>query len=87
MANSLRRIATLIHEARHGDDFGHTHVICPEGHSYQGLYACDTALDGSYGTGAAYMLEMMRSCRDCSEVDMTQLRLRLLDSISRIIES
>ncbi len=37
---------------------GHLHVICPEGHPYHGLAACDYESWGAYGVGAVYLALM-----------------------------
>jgi hypothetical protein len=87
--NSLARISTMFHEARHSDGNGKTlgmmHAICPKGHSYAGFGACDFSLNGSYSVGAYSMKAMAENCSDCNAAQKEVLRLDYMDSFSRII--
>lgn len=88
--NSYGRISTLFHEARHGDGhgkgMGFYHGLCPKGHDFEGLNACDKNLNGPYTVGAHVLKEFLRNCDDCSEYQKERLRLRILDSMSRVID-
>jgi hypothetical protein len=86
---SAFRMATFFHEARHSDgngkSLGFVHALCPEGHDYAGLNACDRSSNGAYSVGAAIEAHMASNCNDCSEQEREALRVMSLDSTSRII--
>ncbi len=83
------RMATFFHEARHSDgngkSLGFLHGLCPEGHDYAGLGACDRNLNGPYTVGALVQEHMAANCSNCSEREREALRVFALDSRSRII--
>lgn len=90
MANSVFRLATFFHEARHSDGNGKSlsflHTPCPKGHDYAGQPACDENLNGPYAVGALMMAEMSKACDEsCSEKDRETLKLLVLDSANRIL--
>jgi hypothetical protein len=89
-ANTFGRLATLLHEARHSDgngkSLGFFHAICPKGHDYEGLKACDRNLNGPYTVGASLLKEFAKNCDSCDEYESERLRLKYLDSISRVIK-
>ncbi len=90
LANSIFRLGTFFHEARHSDgnglSLGFTHAICPAGHDYEGQAACDENLNGPYTVGALMMAEMTKACDDnCSEKEKQTLKIMVLDSASRIL--
>lgn len=92
MANSLNRLATFFHEARHSDGNGvslaFAHSKCMAGHDMEGQYACDENLNGPYTVGAVMMTEMIKSCDEtCSPRDVEVLKAIALDSASRIIHT
>lgn len=92
MANSLNRLATFFHEARHSDGNGvslsFAHSKCLAGHDMAGEYACDENLNGPYTVGAVMMTEMIKSCDEtCSPRDVEVLKAIALDSASRIIHT
>ena len=90
ISNSINRLATIFHEARHSDGNGPSlafaHSICPNGHDYAGEYACDENLNGPYIIGALMNLEMLKSCEDnCSARENETLKIIALDQIQRIM--
>ena len=90
LSNSLNRLATFFHEARHSDgngaSLGYAHSKCPAGHELAGEYACDESLNGPYAVGALMTVEMIKSCDDsCSEREKEILKLIALDSAGRIM--
>lgn len=90
LANSIFRLATFFHEARHSDgnglSLGYTHATCPSGHNYEGQAACDENLNGPYTVGALMMAEMSKACEDnCSEKEKQTLKIMVLDNASRIL--
>lgn len=90
LANSIFRLGTFFHEARHSDgngkSLGFMHTLCPAGHDYAGQAACDENLNGPYTVGALMMAEMSKACEsNCSEKDKQTLKLMVLDSASRIL--
>lgn len=92
LANSLNRLATFFHEARHSDGNGvslaFAHSKCLADHDMAGQYACDENLNGPYTVGAVMMVEMIKSCDEtCSPRDVEILKAIALDSASRIIHT
>jgi hypothetical protein len=91
LANSVLRLGTLFHEARHSDgngqSLGFVHSICPVNHDYEGLPACDENLNGPYTIGSVMISEMTKACEDCSETDKQLLKLIILDNLGRIIKT
>lgn len=90
VANSINRLATFFHEARHSDgngsSLGFAHSNCPTGHDYAGSAACDENLNGPYTVGATMALEMLKGCEDsCTEREKEMLKLVVLDSKNRIM--
>ena len=92
LANSIFRLGTFFHEARHSDgngkSLGFTHTNCPVGHDYAGQPACDENLNGPYTVGTLMMAEMAKACEDnCSLKDKEALRILIIDSASRILQT
>ncbi|MBC7538878.1 MAG: hypothetical protein H7281_08655 [Bacteriovorax sp.] len=90
LANSIFRLGTFFHEARHSDGNGVSlsfmHTNCPAGHDYAGQPACDENLNGPYTVGTLMMAEMSKACEEnCSEKDKETLKVLVLDSASRIL--
>ncbi len=90
-ANSISRLGTLFHEARHSDGSGtHTgfvHATCPEGHGYAGYAACEKANNGPYSLGAASEIQMLENCTTCSTKDKSVLSVRAADSMARVVDA
>jgi hypothetical protein len=88
-ANSISRLATLFHEARHSDGHGATlafgHAYCPEGHAYAGYPACDKNLNGPYTIGAQILKTLAQGCGDCSVREKAILKAMEADARSRIL--
>lgn len=92
IANSIFRLGTLFHEARHsdgnGESLGFMHITCPKGHTYEGQAACDENLNGPYMVGALMLAEMTRSCgENCSEKETETLKAMIADSLSRVLQT
>lgn len=91
VSNSLHRLGVFFHEARHSDGHGESlafvHTLCPKGHDYEGLAACDVTPNGAYGTSAGVVKELLKTCTDdlCTEREREILRLTILDSENRIL--
>ncbi|MBC7428983.1 MAG: hypothetical protein H7336_10250 [Bacteriovorax sp.] len=90
IANSINRLGTFFHEAKHSDgngsSLGFAHSLCPAGHDYAGAYACDESVNGPYTVGAIMMKEMLKSCNDtCTPKEKEILKIVILDSESRIM--
>ena len=89
-ANSLGRLQTLFHEARHSDGhgkhLGFFHAVCPKGHDYEGLNACDRNMNGPYSIGSNLMKEYIKNCQDCTESETEVMKLVWLDSLNRVIK-
>lgn len=91
VSNGLHRLGVFFHEARHSDGHGESlafvHTICPKGHDYEGLAACDSTPNGAYGVSAGVVKELLNTCNDelCTEREREILRLTILDSENRIL--
>ncbi len=90
LANSIFRLGTFFHEARHSDgngtSLGFMHATCPTGHDYEGQAACDENLNGPYTVGTLMMAEMAKACEEnCSEKDKETLKMLVVDSANRIM--
>lgn len=87
--HSLRRLATLFHEARHSD--GHagslsfSHVICPIGHNYFGKPACDKSANGAYRISSLVTKAFSTACKTCSLKEKELLGILGLDQMNRIL--
>jgi len=90
-ANSIYRLMTFFHEARHSDgngiSLGFLHAVCPEGHSYAGYAACDRSQNGSYRIGAVMAKVLINQCEHCSIAAKEALRADMLDSYDRILKT
>jgi len=92
LANSLNRLATFFHEARHSDgnaeSLAFIHSPCPRGHDYEGVLACDENLNGPYSVGANVLKEFIKTCStDCSEREKEMLLIIALDSYGRVLKT
>ncbi len=93
LSNSLNRLATFFHEARHSDGNGKSlafaHARCPSNHDYAGALACDENLNGPYTVGATMMKEFIKSCSDsdCTEREREMLLIIALDSYGRVLKT
>ena len=91
LGNSLARLKTYFHEARHSDGNGDSllfgHAVCPEGHDFAGYNACDKNLNGPYTVGALFLSATINSCSSCSAAEREALRVQQADSFSRVIKS
>jgi hypothetical protein len=89
-SNSISRMATLFHEARHSDGNGkHTgflHAKCPAGHNLAGEYACEGSANGPYTVGGLSQRHLLVSCTACSVAEKAALSAGVADSFGRIIE-
>ncbi len=87
--NSLFRLGTLFHEARHSDgnaeSTGFMHAVCPANHPYSGFAACETSGNGSYTIGATSLRQFTQNCTTCTEDEKSFLELSILDSFSRVL--
>lgn len=83
------RLSTFFHEARHSDGHGKSlgffHALCPKGHDYENINACDRNLNGPYKVGAITMKNFLVNCKDCSIKELEAMKLAFLDSENRII--
>lgn len=89
--NSIMRLATLFHEARHSDgngtSLGFFHSKCPVGHPMQGRSACDKNLNGPYMIDALLIEKMAASCQSCTQDELTFLHSQAEESRSRVLTS
>ncbi len=94
IALDIFRLGILFHEARHSDGHGHTlgfmHSICPAGHDFAGLPACDAALNGAYSVGASLIKSLRDRCvadATCTERSRVILGHLYADQANRVIDS
>ena len=91
LANSINRLGTFFHEARHSDGNGKSlvfgHAKCPrELKEYAGFAACDRNKNGPYSVGVVTILEMTKNCKErCSKRESQILAMIALDSASRVV--
>lgn len=82
-------VATLAHESRHSDgsgkNIGFIHTKCPDGHDYEGYFACDSMSNGPYKIDALIIKSYYRSCADCSLVKKELLKALYIDTESRVL--
>lgn len=91
-ANSINRLSTFFHEARHSDGNGlslsFAHATCPIDHDLAGIVACDESSNGAYAVSSAMTIEMIKACDEaCSEREKEMLKLMALDYQNRILET
>lgn len=89
LANSLVRLGTFFHEARHSDGNGKSlsfpHAICPEGHNLAGFSGCDRNLNGPYTIEAVFVKSILNNCNKCSEPEKEAMRNEYMDSYTRVL--
>lgn len=89
-ANSISRLATLFHEARHSDGNGKStgflHAKCPVDHAYVGHYACEAVGNGPYTVGALAERHLLKNCTSCSEGEKNALAAKVADAFGRILD-
>jgi hypothetical protein len=87
---NIFRLGTLFHEARHSDGHGKTlgfmHSVCPPGHDYAGLPACDLSTNGPYTIGAMMVKNLTNACTNCTAGDLLSLRAMYLDVANRVLD-
>jgi hypothetical protein len=64
---------------------GHLHVRCPEGHRYDGVYACDDEAWGAYSVEATYLTGIIKKCSNCSAEEKAIATTLFADSLDRVI--
>lgn len=89
--NTVERLYSLIHEARHSDDDGYPHVKCPKGFKYissrqpemdlEKEPTCDDNDKGAYAFQAAFLFEMFAY----GIFDQKETGLLYNSSISRLV--
>ncbi len=88
-ANSIARLSTFFHEARHSDGSGvytgFVHATCPPNHSYAGFFACEEVGNGPYSIGGLTERHLLKNCSECSVTELTMLEAYSLDSLGRVI--
>lgn len=88
-SNSISRLGTFFHEARHSDgngsSTGFAHARCPVTHPYSNNFACEKSSNGSYSVGALTLRNLVANCLTCSDEETAKLELQILDSFNRIL--
>ena len=72
-------------ESPEGVSCGHFHVLCPAGHDYAGIYACDAEPWGAYSVNFIYWAALARACTDCSDEERALTEAAALDSALRLL--
>jgi hypothetical protein len=89
-SNSIFRLQTYFHEARHSDGNGKSlafpHALCPKGHDYENEYACDKTLNGPYIVEAEIMRKTIPQCTECSVRETEILKIVLADNLNRLLK-
>lgn len=92
-SNAYFRVSTLLHEAHHSDGNGKTlgffHALCPKGHAYENVNACDRNSNGPYMVDAAYMKQARTTCiaaKTCTAAEAELMATLAVDSFSRVID-
>ncbi|NDD91225.1 hypothetical protein EBZ37_03980 [bacterium] len=70
-----------------GKACGHLHVRCPEGHVYEGVYACDSEPWGAYSINLFYYLALRDRCTNCSDEERILADAASIDTASRLLFS
>lgn len=90
-SNSIHRLATFYHEARHSDgkaeSLGFFHATCPEEHDYRQRPVCDKNVNGPYSIKAVFLKEAIDKCQTCDEKEKEALKLQMIDSQNRVLKS
>lgn len=85
------RMETLFHEARHDDgnktSLGFMHTICPAGHDYAGVPACDIPSNGPYRIGAMFLRSLIEGCgtNGCQPGAREVLTMMYADNANRVL--
>jgi hypothetical protein len=81
--SDLERIAAGLPPLQ--ESCGHSHAICPAGHDYAGLPACDQHAWGAYAVQNVFFKAVLESCDSCSEEERQIALAEYADSASRIL--
>ena len=88
-ANSLLRLAVMMHEARHGDGNGSNaafpHAVCPSGTTYAGNSACENNYNGPYQVQATMVKNFYYSCSDCTSTEQEGMLRLYGDYAARLL--
>jgi hypothetical protein len=89
-SNSIFRLQTYFHEARHSDgngkSLGFPHALCPKGHDYENEFACDKTLNGPYIVESEIMRKTIPQCTECSVRETEILKIVLADNLNRLLK-
>ncbi len=61
----------------------HLHTLCPSGHTYENLAACDSEAWGSYAVEAIYLTAMIKNMPS-DEIETNVMRMDALDRYTRL---
>lgn len=91
LANTINRLSTFFHEARHSDgngtSLGFAHAVCPKGHDLEGRAACDENLNGPYMIKAKFIEAMIKSSENLlTERERETLKIVILDNMDRVLK-
>lgn len=87
LKNSLLRLSTFFHEARHsdgnGENVGFSHVKCDSG-DFRGKVACDDSSNGAYTVSKVVLQSLLSSCSDCDIKEKKEIELWISDLSLRV---
>ncbi|HVJ66182.1 MAG TPA: hypothetical protein VM901_13070 [Bdellovibrionota bacterium] len=63
---------------------GQVHVVCPEGHDYAGVHACDASPWGAYAVDSVFVTRLAQ-CEDCPEEYLQAAMIMGIDRRSRVL--
>lgn len=64
---------------------GYEHVVCPKGHKYEGVVACENLKWGSYAVETVFLEAIVNGCQNCSAEEVAEAKLILADRKSRVL--
>jgi hypothetical protein len=64
---------------------GYEHILCPTGHKYAGVGACEDIPWGSYAVETSFLAAVLVNCTNCSGIESQEINNLLLDRKSRVL--
>ncbi len=92
----IARLMTVFHEARHTEDANGNweHAKCPAHYNYRSIWsgtrlarkaACDTTVQGSYGSATVLLNNISKFCSNCSDKVKEDAKVYSEDQANRLI--
>jgi hypothetical protein len=64
---------------------GMVHTPCPDGHEFEGQYACDRVPWGAYAVGGVYLSAVGVGCTSCTEAERHEALVSAYDAYNRLL--